>query len=75
MHLKPLIAEATSLRSLHHKEERISGSGDDGFDRPGHYCLQSDKMIDTGAKDDLANKVRLITASSDASAVVLIVES
>jgi hypothetical protein len=34
-----------------------------------------DDMSDTGAKDDLANKVRLITASYAASSVVLIVES
>ncbi len=32
-------------------------------------------LTDTGAKDDFANKVRLITASYGASAVVLIVES
>jgi hypothetical protein len=32
-------------------------------------------MSDTGAKDDFANKVRLITGSYGASAVVLIVES
>jgi hypothetical protein len=32
-------------------------------------------MSDTGAKDDFANKVRLITGSYGASAVVLILES
>jgi len=32
-------------------------------------------LSDTGAKDDFANKVRLITASYGASAVVLILES
>ncbi|WP_395733392.1 hypothetical protein [Prosthecobacter sp.] len=37
------------------------------------FCPNS--LSDTGAKDDFAKKVRLITASYGASAVVLIVES
>lgn len=41
----------------------------------GVILFSPDKMSDTGAKDDFATKVRLITASHAASAVVLIVES
>ncbi len=41
----------------------------------GIILFSPDKMSDTGAKDDFANKVRLISASYGASAVVLIVES
>jgi hypothetical protein len=38
-------------------------------------AVSPDKMSDTGDKDDFANKVRLITGSYGASAVVLILES
>lgn len=41
----------------------------------GIILFSPDRMSDTGAKDDFANKVRLITASYGASAVVLILES
>lgn len=41
----------------------------------GTMLFSPDKMSDTGAKDDFANKVRLITGSYGASAVVLILES
>ena len=41
----------------------------------GIILFSPDKMSDTAAKDDFANKVRLITDSYGASAVVLIVES
>ena len=41
----------------------------------GTILFTPDKLSDTGAKDDFANKVRLITASYGASAVVLILES
>lgn len=41
----------------------------------GIIFFSPDKMSDTGAKDDFANKVRLITGSYGATAVVLIVES
>jgi hypothetical protein len=41
----------------------------------GIILFTPDKMSDTGAKDDFANKVRLITASYGADAVVLILES
>ena len=41
----------------------------------GVILFSPDQMTDTGAKDDFANKVKLITASYGASAVVLILES
>lgn len=41
----------------------------------GVILFSPDQMTDTGAKDDFANKVRLITGSYGASAVVLILES
>jgi hypothetical protein len=41
----------------------------------GTIIFTPDKLSDTGAKDDFANKVLLITASYVASAVVLILES
>jgi hypothetical protein len=41
----------------------------------GTILFAQDKLSDTGAKDDFANKVCLITASYGASAVVLILES
>ena len=41
----------------------------------GVIIFSPDQLTDTGAKDDFANKVRLITGSYGASAVVLILES
>lgn len=41
----------------------------------GVIIFSPDQLTDTGAKDDFANKVRLITASFGATAVVLILES
>jgi hypothetical protein len=41
----------------------------------GVIIFSPDQLTDTGAKDDFANKVRLITASYGAAAVVLILES
>ena len=41
----------------------------------GLILFTPDSLSDTGAKDDFANKVRLITASYGANAVVLILES
>lgn len=41
----------------------------------GIILFSPDKLSDTGAKDDFANKVRLVTASYGASEIVLIVES
>lgn len=42
---------------------------------PGLILFTPDGLTDTGMKDDFANKVKLITASHGATAVVLIVES
>ena len=41
----------------------------------GMIIFSPDQLTDTGAKDDFANKVRLITSSYGAAAVVLILES
>ncbi|WP_397380623.1 hypothetical protein [Prosthecobacter sp.] len=40
----------------------------------GTILVTPDKLSDTGAKDDFANRVRLVTASYGASPVVLIQE-
>ena len=73
--LQALVAEAT--RYAHFTMKKSGGiapmmmaSTDQGL-----ILFSPDKLTDTGAKDDFANKVRLITASYGASAVVLIVES
>lgn len=75
MPLKSLIAEATRYARFTMKQSGflipiMMASTDKGI-----ILFSPDKMSDTGAKDDFANKVRLITASYGASAVVLIVES
>ena len=54
------------LAALHHEKERFADSDDDGGDRPGYHFFSPDSMSDIGAKDDFANKVRLITASQGA---------
>jgi hydroxypyruvate isomerase len=41
----------------------------------GLILFTPDGLTDTGMKDDFANKVRLITASHEATSVVLMVES
>jgi hypothetical protein len=41
----------------------------------GLILFSPDSLSDSGAKDNFANKVRLITGSYSASAVVLILES
>lgn len=73
--LPSLIAEATRYARFTMKKSGflvpiMMASTDQGI-----ILFSPDKMSDTGAKDDFANKVRLITASYGASAVVLIVES
>jgi hypothetical protein len=73
--LDSLITEATRYARFTMKQSGclapiMMASTDKGI-----ILFSPDKMSDTGAKDDFANKVRLITASYGASAVVLIVES
>jgi hypothetical protein len=75
MPLQSLIAEATRYARFTMKKSGflvpiMMASTDKGI-----ILFSPDKMSDTGAKDDFANKVRLITASYGASAVVLILES
>ena len=75
MDLQSLIAEATRYTHFTMKTSGflapiMMASTDQGL-----ILFSPDGLSDTGAKDDFANKVRLITASYGASAVVLILES
>jgi len=75
MSLRSLIAEATRYAHFTMKKSgslapMMMASTDQGL-----ILFSPDSLSDTGAKDDFANKVRLITASYGASAVVLILES
>ena len=75
MPLKSLIAEATRYARFTMKKSGsltpvMMASTDEGM-----IMFSPDRLTDTGAKDDFANKVRLITGSYAASAVVLILES
>ncbi len=73
--LNSLIAEATSYARFTMKTSGCLAPIMMAATEQGIILFSPDKMSDTGAKDDFANKVRLITASYGASAVVLIVES
>jgi hypothetical protein len=73
--LDPLIAEATRYARFTMKQSGFLVPIMMAATEQGIILFSPDKMSDTGAKDDFANKVRLITASYGASAVVLIVES
>ena len=73
--LQPLIAEATRYARVTMKKSgflapMMMASTDQGI-----ILFSPESMSDTGAKDDFANKIKLITASYGASAVVLILES
>lgn len=75
MVLQSLIAEATryahfTMKTSGSLAPMMMASTDQGL-----MLFSPDRLSDTGAKDDFANKVRLITASYGASAVVLILES
>ena len=75
MQLRALIAEATRYARFTMRQSGflipiMMASTDKGI-----ILFSPDKMSDTGAKDDFANKVRLVTGSYAASAVVLILES
>jgi hypothetical protein len=75
MQLKALIAEATRYAHFTMKTSDCLAPIMMAATDQGIILFSPDKLSDTGAKDDFANKVRLITASYGASAVVLIVES
>lgn len=73
--LNSLIAEATRYARFTMKKSGslapvMMASTDEGV-----ITFFPDRLTDTGAKDDFANKVRLITGSYGVSAVVLILES
>jgi len=75
MLLKNLIAEATryarsTIKTSGSLAPIMMAATDQGI-----ILFSPDQMSDSGAKDDFANKVRLITGSYGASAVVLILES
>jgi len=75
MQLKALIAEAT--RYAHFTIKTSGGLGPImmAATEQGIILFSPDKMSDTGAKDDFANNVRLITASYAASTVVVTLEA
>jgi hypothetical protein len=75
MPLQSLIAEAMRYAGFTMKQSGFLAPIMMASTDKGIILFSPDKMSDTGAKDDFANKVRLITASYGASAVVLIVES
>jgi hypothetical protein len=73
--LQPLIAEATRYARFTMKKSGFLAPVMMASTDQGLILFSPDSMSDTGAKDDFANKVRLITGSYGASAVVLILES
>ena len=75
MCLQPLIAEATRYARFTMKQSGFLAPIMMASTDMGIILFSPDRMSDTGAKDNFANKVRLITASYGASAVVLILES
>ena len=75
MPLKSLITEATRYARFTMKKCGCLAPIMMAATDQGTILFTPDKLSDTGAKDDFANKVRLITASYGASAVVLILES
>jgi hypothetical protein len=75
MSLQPLIAEATRYARFTMKKSGFLAPVMMASTDQGIILFSPDSLSDTGAKDDFANKIRLITASYGASAVVLILES
>jgi len=75
MPLQSLIAEATRYARFTMKRHERLVPVMMAATPEGVILFSPDQMTDTGAKDDFANKVRLVTGSYAASAVVLILES
>jgi len=75
MPLDALISEATRYAHVTMKRSGVLAPVMLAAAEQGMILFSPDSLSDTGAKDDFANKVRLITASYGATAVVLIVES
>ncbi len=73
--LNALIAEATRYARFTMKKSGCLAPMMMAATDQGIILFSPDSLSDTGAKDDFANKVRLITASYGADAVVLILES
>jgi hypothetical protein len=75
MTLPDLIEEATRYARFTMKKSGCLAPVMMASTKQGLILFTPDSLSDTGAKDDFANKVRLITASYGADAVVLILES
>lgn len=75
MSLRSLITEATRYAQFMMKKSGSLAPMMMAATDQGLILFSPDSLSDTGAKDDFANKVRLITASYGAFAVVLILES
>ena len=75
MTLPDLIEEATRYARFTMKKSGFLAPVMMASTEQGLILFTPDSLSDTGAKDDFANKVRLITASYGANAVVLILES
>jgi hypothetical protein len=73
--LDPLIAEAKRYARFTMKQSGCLAPMMMASTEQGVILFSPNSLSDTGAKDDFANKVRLITGSYGASAVVLILES
>jgi hypothetical protein len=75
MPIHPLIAQATRYARFTMKKSGCLAPVMMASTGEGVIIFSPDQLTDTGAKDDFANKVKLITASYGAAAVVLILES
>jgi hypothetical protein len=75
MPLDALISEATRYAQVTMKRSGMLAPVMLAAAEQGMILFSPEQLSDTGAKDDFANKVRLITASYGATSVVLIVES
>jgi hypothetical protein len=75
MLLKTLLVEADRYARIIMKKSGFLAPVMMASTEQGLILFTPDGLSDTGAKDDFANKVRLITASYGADAVVLILES
>ncbi len=73
--LEAIFAQATQYARFTMKKSGCLAPVMMASTREGVIIFSPDQLTDTGAKDDFANKVRLITASYGTAAVVLILES
>lgn len=75
MQLEARITEATRYARFNMKKSGFLVPAMMAATEQGIILFSPDKLSDKGAKDDFANKVRLVTDSYGASALVLILES